>query len=331
MTSILPEEDLVEIPVGFSIVGHVAHLNLREQYLPYKHLLAQVLLDKNPNVKTVINKLSDVGTHSEFRTFPHELLAGEDNLNVIAHEQDCEYRFNFADVYWNSRLHTEHSRLVEKFNEGEAVCDVMAGVGPFAIPAGKKHIFVYANDLNPASHASMQDAIIRNRVQKFVQASCDDGRNFIKSASDLLRTSELKADIYLPLSKQAKKEGAKPDVKTFIAPKTFDHYVMNLPATAIDFVDAYAGVYEGQEELFAPHTDRQLPMVHVYCFAAKREPQVLEEEDVCQRVSERLGATITRDTPETELFDVRLVAPAKRMWCCSFRLPKEIAFKPRTA
>jgi hypothetical protein len=44
-----------------------------------------------------------------------------------------------AQVYWNSRLETEHHRLVkEAFKPGETVLDVMAGIGPFAVPAAQK-------------------------------------------------------------------------------------------------------------------------------------------------------------------------------------------------
>ena len=35
-----------------------------ERYWPYKHLIANVLADKNPIVKTVINKLDNVGTEN---------------------------------------------------------------------------------------------------------------------------------------------------------------------------------------------------------------------------------------------------------------------------
>lgn len=85
-------------------------------------------------------------------------------MNVEVSEENCLFRFDYSKVYWNSRLSTEHKRLVDIFRPGEAVCDVMAGVGPFAIPAGRKHVFVWANDLNPDSHACLADAIGRNKV-----------------------------------------------------------------------------------------------------------------------------------------------------------------------
>lgn len=139
-------------------------MNLREEYLPYKHLIAEVIADKNSAVKTVINKINDVGTNSEYRTFGYEVLVGEDDMNVEVREGDCTFKFDYSKVYWNTRLQTEHKRLVDSFNAGEVVCDVMAGVGPFACPAGKKGVFVWANDLNPDSYASMKDAIERNKV-----------------------------------------------------------------------------------------------------------------------------------------------------------------------
>ena len=48
----------LEAPTSFETVGHIAHLNLRDELLPFKALIGRVLLDKNsPNIRTVLNKV----------------------------------------------------------------------------------------------------------------------------------------------------------------------------------------------------------------------------------------------------------------------------------
>lgn len=145
----------------------IAHLNLREEYLPFKKLIAEVLIDKNPQIRTVINKTHVVGEESEFRTFKYEVLAGPDEMSVELREGNCIFKFDYSKVYWNSRLQTEHQRLVDKFRPGEVVVDVMAGIGPFALPAGKKKVYVWANDLNPESYKFLCEGIERNKVNFF--------------------------------------------------------------------------------------------------------------------------------------------------------------------
>ena len=330
----LPElpEDEKETPGGFAQVGHVAHLNLRSQYLPYKHLIGQVILDKSNLSRTVINKTLDVGTESAYRTFPYEVLAGPDDLDVEVSEAGCHFRFNFAKVYWNTRLSHEHERLVQKFKEGEAVCDVMAGVGPFAVPAGKKRIFVDANDLNPDSFEAIKWAIKRNKVEDYVTASCADGREYIKDASDEIRRTRhhvmidpkikisRKAD---PAEREAALAKAQAEAHVIERPASFDHFVMNLPATAVEFLDAFHGLYAGREEEFA---GRKLPLIHVHLFQAKRDTELEEHKEICVRVSEHVGARVQVGDSDLELHYVRLVAPKKKMYCASFRLPPEVAF-----
>lgn len=166
MSAVVPEDNQEDAyPKRFSQVGHILHLNLRDSHQPYKQLIAEVLKDKSHNIETVISKIDNVGDESEFRTFSYEVLTGSPDLNVELNEEGCAFRFDYSKVYWNSRLQAEHRRMVQAFKEGEAVCDVMAGVGPFAVPAGKKRIFTWANDLNPDSYACMADAIKRNKVR----------------------------------------------------------------------------------------------------------------------------------------------------------------------
>ncbi len=115
------------------------------------------------------------------------------------HELDCRFTFDFTQVYWNSRLHTEHDRLVQLFQPKDIVADVFAGVGPFALPAAKRGCGVLANDLNPNSAKYLAKNVEDNRVshtpqtlscitfsqifpiqvKDLVRVSCEDCRDFI--------------------------------------------------------------------------------------------------------------------------------------------------------
>ncbi|KAF2140595.1 uncharacterized protein K452DRAFT_230371 [Aplosporella prunicola CBS 121167] len=346
MKSILPEENQEDLyPKRFTQVGHILHLNLRESHQPYKQLIADVLFDKTKNIKTIISKIDNVGEESQFRTFAYEVLKGPDDLNVEVHEEGCTFCFDFAKVYWNSRLQAEHKRLVSTFKEGDAVCDVMAGIGPFAVPAGKKKVFVRANDLNPESYKYMVDAIKKNHVGPWVAPHNENGHKFIRTATAELyahprQHSQLIAHKYKPGEKKPANP-PKPEEKRYTEPKIFSHYVMNLPASAIEFLPAFIGLYSrhpfkkllkgaAPETLFSPHTPFKLPMIHVYCFERKGGDVVAEQSaDVCKRISEQLDYVITPDTPDVSIYDVRDVAPNKRMFCASFRLPAEVAFRPQ--
>jgi tRNA (guanine37-N1)-methyltransferase len=104
---------------------------------------------------------------------------------------------------------------------------------------------------------------------------------------------------------------------------------MNLPATAIEFLGSFKGLYFGHEDIFEPHTREKLPMIHVHCFSTKSDDNVREGIEICKRISEKLGYEIRPGDEEVMIYDVREVAPKKRMFCASFRLPAEVAFGER--
>ena len=49
------------------------------------------------------------------------------------------------------RLEREHRRIVQMVRPDDVICDMFAGIGPFAVPAALRGCKVYANDLNPKS------------------------------------------------------------------------------------------------------------------------------------------------------------------------------------
>jgi tRNA (guanine37-N1)-methyltransferase len=104
---------------------------------------------------------------------------------------------------------------------------------------------------------------------------------------------------------------------------------MNLPATAIDFLGSFNGLYHGHENLFEPHTKTNLPIVHVHCFSTKSDDNVKEHIEICKRITEKMGYEINPGDEELVIHEVRDVAPKKRMFCASFRIPAEVAFRSR--
>ena len=327
LNSILPKE-LGDVPSGFSQVGHIAHMNLRDVFLPYKHMIGQIVLDKNrPSVRTVVHKLDSIDT--VFRTFEMEVLAGEPEFYVEQLESNCRFRFDFRKVYWNSRLHTEHDRLVKQFGHGNAICDPMAGVGPFAILAAKNGNVVFANDLNPDSYESMKENVLLNKVNPTaLQTFNEDGRIFIQKSIDRLhklREEHKEVTVMMPKSSKGENPKKKAKNQTVEVPEYFSHYVMNLPASAIEFLDGFRGLYRGKSFEAKP----PLPMVHVHCFFKfdpfQEEPGPEEVQRlIAERVSRALGYEMTPN--RISLYNVRRVAPTKDMYEVSFELPEEVAY-----
>ena len=344
LRAVLPEEYLDEIPTGFTVTGHIAHLNLRKEFKPFDSLIGQVILDKNNKITCVVDKVSSIAT--KFRTFPMKIIAGDGNLIVEQKESNCIFKFDFSKVYWNSRLHTEHDRLVTQyFKPGEVVCDVFAGVGPFAIPAGKKESIVIANDLNPESFKYLQDNILLNKVDSMVKPYNLDGAEFIKRSPDLLKqliSDSTDGKIKLRLKRNSNNNRKKhksneieksvskplqPEFKEIVIPNEISHFVMNLPDSAIDFLGNFVGLYSEETT-----RDKKMPWIHVHCFEKYGNDEDLTMEELHKRVYQRILNSM--NTNETNLpIDgmsfhlVRKVSPTKPMFCVSYQLPAELAYK----
>lgn len=236
LEALLPEGMIV--PTAFETVGHIAHLNLREEHLPYKKLIAKVVLDKNkPKIQTVANKIDSI--HNEYRTMQLEVLAGNHSLVTTLAENGLRFHVDLATVYWNSRLGTERQRLLSGFTRNDVVCDVFAGVGPLAISAAKIVKRVFANDLNPYAVEYLERNSVLNKLEKKIKVFKMDGRRFIKAmfASDKAQS--------------------------------ITQVVMNLPNDAAEFLDAFRGIYKDRPK----DGEFTYPMIHVYGFSRAEDPE----------------------------------------------------------
>lgn len=308
LSKIIPSN--IKFGCSFETIGHIAHLNLRDDVLPYKKVIGQVILDKNTQIKTVVTKVGTI--ESVYRTFDMEILAGEKSLVTAIKENDCHFSLDFSKVYYNTRLQTEHERLVNKYlrNPRCIVADITAGIGPFVIPALAKlphkqgslsqpAFHAFANDLNEISIQYLKKNASKNHVDHNITFYNMDGREFIKSVIN---------DCY---SKY-------PD-----SPYVTD-FIINLPASSIEFMDAFIGSYHkicsklGESKI-------RMPKVHCYCFTKDLEnPQ----DDISKRLCSAMDIEIQNDLLRLieEFHFVRRVSPSKDMYCVSFTLPKKVAF-----
>jgi len=274
-----------EVQTSFETIGHIAHINLREDNLPHKKLIGEIILAKNPRIKTVVNKVGQI--ENQFRTFQMEVLAGEDNFETELKESNCLFHFNFREVYWNSRLQTEHERVVSLMKKEDVICDMFAGIGPFSIPIAKNiGCTVHANDLNPRSFFYLQKNAQINKVQSKVKCYNMDARKFVES---LVKPSD-------------------PSQK----PVSFNQVIMNLPASAIEFLDVFPDLFQD--------SSLKRPIIHCYGFSKDDDPK----KDIVLQIEEILGTQIF----PIRVHEVRDVAPKKLMLCVSFELPYFVNAKP---
>jgi len=279
--SIIPEDS--ESVTSFETVGHIAHVNLREHLKEYKYVIGEVLLDKNVHIKTVVNKTNII--NATFRFFEMELIAGEDRMSTSVSEHGCLFEFDYSQVYWNSRLQSEHKRLVDQIQPGDTVFDVFAGVGPFAIPAARKQCNVFANDLNKMSHDSLLHNAKLNKVASCIKVYNMDGREFLN-------------DIVIEKHIRDKHDSCKV------------HIVMNLPAIAPEFLDVFKQKYES----FGTSAEVVSNIiVHCYCFSKSKTPEI----DAERNIANSIGLDIL---PHVKTHLVRRVAPNKVMLCVTFNL-----------
>ncbi len=106
LRQLLPREVVGDIPTSFETVGHIAHLNLKDEQLPYKALIGRVILEKNDRIATVVNKTQAI--ENQFRVLPLEVIAGKDEMETMVIQHGIRYKLNYAQVYVTSTLTLRH-------------------------------------------------------------------------------------------------------------------------------------------------------------------------------------------------------------------------------
>lgn len=266
----LPPNLLSEVPQAFDIVGDIVIIDIPPPLKPYENIIGEAILQTHRNIKVVLGKAGDIS--GTYRIRDYTFIAGEHRTRTIHREFGCTYHVDVGKAYFSPRLSHEHMRVASQVEPGEFVVDLFAGVGPFAVLIGKRcpEAKVYAVDLNPEAVELLKVNVRVNGVEGRVFPVCADAREVAKG----------------------KLKGVASRV------------IMNLPETAIDFVDAACSALRPEGGV-----------VHFYGFV--RKPDTVEALE--QRFMELVelngravaGFLCARSIRETAPFESQVVLDAK--------------------
>lgn len=266
----IPAPLLADVPKAIDFVGDIAIIDIPPALTQHKKTIGEALLKTHKQTKTVLAKSGAVEGVYRLRDF--EVIAGPEETLTVYKEYGCTYHVDVAKAYFSPRLSTEHNRVASTVKEEETVVDLFAGVGPFAIPIAKKHknVRVYAVDVNPDAISLLKKNILLNRVEKQVVPILGDARQVVKEH----------------LSGKA------------------DHVIMNLPETALEFVDVAC-------EAIKPEGGT----VHYYCFVNASDPLETAEVRLTEAVTKNnrkvTNIMLTKAVREVAPYTWQVVVDAK--------------------
>jgi tRNA (guanine37-N1)-methyltransferase len=195
---------LASLPQAFDVIGDIIIIEIPPELKEYEDLIGEAILKTHRNIRTVLAKAGAISGTYRLREF--SFIAGEHKTQTVHKEFGCQYHVDISKAYFSPRLSHEHQRVASLVQMGETVVDLFAGVGPFSVLIAKMNskVKVYAVDLNPEAVELLKVNVRVNRVENRVFPMLGDARQI---AADKLKGSA-------------------------------DRVIMNLPETAIDFVEA---------------------------------------------------------------------------------------------
>jgi tRNA (guanine37-N1)-methyltransferase len=266
----LPPNLLASLPQALDIMGDIAVIEIPPELKGHENLVGEAILKTHRNIRTVLAKAGAIGGTYRLREFT--FIAGEHKTQTVHREFGCQYHVDLAKAYFSPRLSHEHQRVASLVQSGETVVDLFAGVGPFSVLIAKENpaVKVYAVDINPDAVELLKVNARVNRVENRVFPILGDARQ--------ITATRLKGSA--------------------------DRVIMNLPETAIEFVDASCQAIKLQGGT-----------IHFYAFV--RSPYSIEElklrfSQTVKGAGRKVEAFLnTRSIRETAPYESQIVLDVK--------------------
>lgn len=185
-------------------------------------------------------------------------------------------------------------------------------------------------------------------MSDFVRSSCEDGRDFIRKVVVQVLEDPFPAYGGPRLSRlqerqqkrqrekqssgahASKTEGS--DAPSPLPRHKITHFVMNLPDSALEFLDAFQGILTPQDEVKGrlDGVYATMPMVHCYCFTRELDAHKAEA-DIRQVCGHAAGYIICADTGYFARGPRLRLEPSWRAMSCSTRFDQSLQTRICTA
>lgn len=166
---------------SFNILGNIAIVNFPDDFkAKEKKNFAEMVLMKNPSVKTVVEKSRKFS--GRLRKMKTKHIFGEKTKEVLYKENGCVFRFNIDDTYFSPRLSNERKEIANKIKKNENVLVMFAGVAPYSIVIAKnsKATRVVSNEINRKANKYAELNIQLNKLKNKVEVLPGDIKRLVK-------------------------------------------------------------------------------------------------------------------------------------------------------
>lgn len=146
----------------FQVIGDIALISIPPELECQKSRIAQSIISRQKNIKTVLNKISKL--KGERRVANFEVIAGTETITTHR-EFGFVYRLDLAKVFFNSRLSYERMRIASLVRPNEMILVPFCGVGPFAIPLAAQGASVLALEKDSEACRWLVENVMLNGVK----------------------------------------------------------------------------------------------------------------------------------------------------------------------
>jgi tRNA (guanine37-N1)-methyltransferase len=176
----LPPRELSSFIRSYDIIGDIAIIRVPEELKSQSPFIAEVIMQTQKHVKTVLRQTSAV--LGEYRLRQLEWIAGENKTETLHREFGCVFKVDLSRCYFSPRLSFERMRLAKLVQPNETVVNMFAGVGTFSVLMAKHGgaQAVFSIDVNPIAVGYMRTNIRLNRVQSQVAPILGDAKQVIQ-------------------------------------------------------------------------------------------------------------------------------------------------------